>query len=116
MYIHYFVIKEQPGIYFFSELFKSLQRLSTHSSKFPKTSDIIKWTLVKTYVSLWSHIKTITLLVRLDPNRRPRNTWEDNIKMDRGEIGWVGMNWIDLARDRDQWKALVNMVMNLRVP
>jgi hypothetical protein len=37
-------------------------------------------------------------------------------KMDLGKIGWDGMNWIDLAQDRDQWKALVNMVMNLRVP
>jgi hypothetical protein len=36
--------------------------------------------------------------------------------MDLREIGWVGMDWIDLAQDRDQWRALVNMVMNLRVP
>jgi hypothetical protein len=36
----------------------------------------------------------------------------DNIKMDPREIGWVGMDWIDLAQDRDQWKALVNTVMN----
>jgi hypothetical protein len=40
----------------------------------------------------------------------------DNIKMDLGEIGWDGMDWIELAQDRDQWRALVNMVMNLRVP
>jgi hypothetical protein len=40
----------------------------------------------------------------------------DNIKMDLGEIAWDGMDWIDLARDRDQWRALVNMVMNLPVP
>jgi hypothetical protein len=37
------------------------------------------------------------------------------IKMDNGEIGWGGMNWIDLAQDRNQWKAVVNAVMNLRV-
>jgi hypothetical protein len=49
-------------------------------------------------------------------NRRPRPRWEDNIKMDLGEIGWGGMYWIDLAQDRDQWRALVNTVMNLRVP
>jgi hypothetical protein len=36
--------------------------------------------------------------------------------MDLREIGWSGMDWIDLAQDRDQWRALVNMVMNLRVP
>jgi hypothetical protein len=46
---------------------------------------------------------------------RPRRTWEDNIRMDLREIGWGGMDWIDLAQDRDQWRALVNAVMNLRV-
>jgi hypothetical protein len=40
----------------------------------------------------------------------------NNIKMDLGERGWNGMDWIDLAQDRDQWRALVNAVMNLRVP
>jgi hypothetical protein len=40
----------------------------------------------------------------------------DNIKMYLREIGWDDMDWIDPAQDRDQWKALVNMVMNLRVP
>jgi hypothetical protein len=40
----------------------------------------------------------------------------DDIKMDLGEIGSDGMDWIDLAQDRDQWRALVNKVMNLRVP
>jgi hypothetical protein len=50
------------------------------------------------------------------PLGRPRRTWEDNIRMDLRGIGWGGMDWIDLAQDRDQWKALVNTVMNLRVP
>jgi hypothetical protein len=40
----------------------------------------------------------------------------DNIKMDLRETGWIGMDWIDLAPDTDQWRALVNTVMNLRVP
>jgi hypothetical protein len=40
----------------------------------------------------------------------------DNIKMDLREIGWSGMDWIDLAQDRNQWRALVNTVMKLRVP
>jgi hypothetical protein len=50
------------------------------------------------------------------PLERPRHRWEDNIKMDFREIGWGGMDWIDLAEDGDQWRALVNMVVNLRVP
>jgi hypothetical protein len=50
------------------------------------------------------------------PLGRPRRSWVDNIKMDLGEIGWDGRNWIELAQDRDQWRALLNTVMNLRVP
>jgi hypothetical protein len=50
------------------------------------------------------------------PLGRPRRRWEDNIKMDIREVGWEDMNWIDLAQDRDRWRALVNAVMNLRVP
>jgi hypothetical protein len=50
------------------------------------------------------------------PLGRPRHRWVDNIIMDLREIGWVGMDWIDLAQNRDQRKALVNTVMNLRVP
>jgi hypothetical protein len=50
------------------------------------------------------------------PLGRPRRRLVDNNKMDLGEIGWGGMDWIDLVQDRDQCRALVNMVMNLRVP
>jgi hypothetical protein len=50
------------------------------------------------------------------PLGRPGRRWVDNIKMDLREIGWDDMEWIDLAQDRDQWRALVNTVMNLRVP
>jgi hypothetical protein len=46
---------------------------------------------------------------------RPRLRWEDNIKVNLREIGWVGMDWIDLAQDRDRLKVLVNKVMNIRV-
>jgi hypothetical protein len=45
-----------------------------------------------------------------------RHKWEDNIKMDLRGIGWSSMNWIDFAQDRDQWKDVLNTVMNLRVP
>jgi hypothetical protein len=50
------------------------------------------------------------------PLGRPRRRWVDNIKMEVREIGMAGMDWIELAQDRDQWRALVNTVMNLRVP
>jgi hypothetical protein len=50
------------------------------------------------------------------PLGRPRRRWVDDIKMDLREIGWVGLDWIDLAQDRDQWKAVVNTVMKLRIP
>jgi hypothetical protein len=50
------------------------------------------------------------------PLGRPRRRWVDNIKMGLGEIGWDGVDWIELAQDRDQWRALVNTVMNLRAP
>jgi hypothetical protein len=50
------------------------------------------------------------------PLGRPRRRWVDNIKMNLREIGWDGADWIDLAQDRDQWRALVRAVMNLRVP
>jgi hypothetical protein len=50
------------------------------------------------------------------PLGRPRRRWVDSIPMDLREIGWGGMDWIDLAEDRDRWRALVDMVMNFRVP
>jgi hypothetical protein len=52
------------------------------------------------------------------PLGRPRHRWVDNIKIDlkRDGMGWYGLDWVDLAQDRDQWRALVNTVMNLWVP
>jgi hypothetical protein len=50
------------------------------------------------------------------PLGRPRRRWVDNIKMDLREIGWNSIDWIDLVQDRNQWRALVNTAMNLRVP
>jgi hypothetical protein len=50
------------------------------------------------------------------PLKRPRRMWVDNIKMDLREIGWDGMDCIDLTEDGDQWRAVVNTVLNLRDP
>jgi hypothetical protein len=50
------------------------------------------------------------------PLGRPRCRWEDNIRMDLGEVGWGDVDWTGLAQDRNRWRALVNSVLNLRVP
>jgi hypothetical protein len=61
-----------------------------------------------------------TILVGKPRGRRPlgrhKHRWDDNIRMGVREIGWSGMDWTDLAEDSDQFRALVNRVMNLRVP
>jgi hypothetical protein len=53
---------------------------------------------------------------RMRPLGRPTHRWLDNIKIDLLKIGWGGADWIGLAQDRHKWRALVNAVMNLRVP
>jgi hypothetical protein len=50
------------------------------------------------------------------PLGRPQRRWVDNIRMDLGEVGWGDVDWIGLAQDRNRWRALVNSVLNLRVP
>jgi len=50
------------------------------------------------------------------PLGRARRRWEDNIKMDLQDVGWEGIDWIDVAQDRDRWQTLVNAVRNLQVP
>jgi hypothetical protein len=50
------------------------------------------------------------------PLRRPRCRWVDNIRMDLGKVGLGDVDWIGLAQDRNRWRALVNSVLNLRVP
>jgi hypothetical protein len=69
---------------------------------------------------IWEKRKAYRLLVgKPDGKRplgRPRRRWVDNIRMDLGEVGWGDVDWIDLAKDRNKWRALVNSVLNLRVP
>jgi hypothetical protein len=50
------------------------------------------------------------------PLGRPRHRWEDNIRMDLWKVGCGSLDWLELAQDRDRWRALVSAVMNLRVP
>jgi len=50
------------------------------------------------------------------PLGRPRRRWKDNIRMDLQEVGYEGVDWCDVAQDRDRWRAFVNAEMNLRVP
>jgi hypothetical protein len=50
------------------------------------------------------------------PLGRPRRRWVDNIRMDLGEVGWCDVDWIGLAKDRNRWRAVVDSVLNLRVP
>jgi hypothetical protein len=67
----------------------------------------------------WAKRNVYRMLVGKPEGKRPliipRRKLVDDIKMDLREIGWGGMDWIDLAQDRDQWRALVSTVMNLRV-
>jgi hypothetical protein len=49
------------------------------------------------------------------PLERPQRRWVDNIRMDLGEVGWGDVDWIGLAKDRNRWRALANLVLNLRV-
>jgi hypothetical protein len=77
--------------------------------------------MIKSRRMRWAgHVARMGLLVGKPEGRRPlgrpRRTWVDNIKIDLREIGWDVVDWFDLAQDRDQWRALVNTVMNLRVP
>jgi hypothetical protein len=50
------------------------------------------------------------------PLGRPRHRWVDNIRMNLGEVGWGDVDWIGPAKDRNRWTALVNLVLNFRIP
>jgi hypothetical protein len=56
------------------------------------------------------------VLVGKAEGKRPRHRWENNVKVDLQEVVCGGMDWIELAEDRDRWRALINVVMNLQVP
>jgi hypothetical protein len=56
------------------------------------------------------------LFVGKPEGKRPRRRWVNIIRMDLGEVGWGDVDWIGLAQDRNRWRALVNSVLNLRVP
>jgi hypothetical protein len=72
--------------------------------------------LFYTVSKIESVIIIILLLIKISPLERQRRRWTDNIKMDLLEIGLSVVDWIGLAQDRYMWRALVNAVMNLRVP
>jgi hypothetical protein len=69
---------------------------------------------------IWKKRNAYKLLVGKPEGRRPlgrpKRRWFDNIRMDLAEVGWGDVDWIGLAQDRDRWRALVNSVLNLRVP
>ena len=69
---------------------------------------------------MWKRSSVYRILVGKPEGKRqlgrPRHRWEDNIKMNLQEVGCGGMDWMELAQDRDRWQALVNAVMNLQVP
>jgi hypothetical protein len=62
------------------------------------------------------YFKYLGSMLTKRPLGRPRRRWEDNIRVDLQEVGCGGMDWIGLAQDKDRWRAIVNAVMNLRVP
>jgi hypothetical protein len=72
------------------------------------------------HVARMAKRNTYRLLVgkpeRRRPLGKPRLRWVDNIRMDLVEVGWGDVDWIGLAQDRDRWRALVNSVLNIRVP
>jgi hypothetical protein len=69
---------------------------------------------------IWENRNACRILVGKLEGKRPlgrlKGRWDDNTKMNLRKIGWSGMDWMDLAQDRDQWRAVMNTVTNLRVP
>ena len=89
----------------------------------PNIIRVIKWRIMnwtEHLVRMGERRDVYRVLLGKSGGKRPlgrhRPGWEDNIKMDLQEVGCGGMDWIELAQDRDRWRALVNAAMNLRVP
>jgi len=71
------------------------------------------------HVAVWGGLRCIQGFGKSEGKRpvgRARRKWDDNIKMNLQEVGYGGMDWVDVAQDRDRWRAFVNAVMNIRVP
>jgi hypothetical protein len=86
----------------------------THSARIEQRDLLLHY-----YKTYFSHLFESVLMGKPEGKRplgRPRRRWADNIKINLREIGWDDVDWIELGQDRDQWRALVNTVMKLRVP
>jgi hypothetical protein len=96
------------------------EELRLYSS--PNIIRVIKWRRVRLagHVGRMGKRNSHRLLVGMPegkrPLGRPRRRWVDNIRMDLGEVIWGDVDWIGLPQDRNRWRALVNSVLNLRVP
>jgi hypothetical protein len=77
---------------------------------------LLAGTYVYIYIFLSINISLVGKPEGKRPLGRPRRRWVDNIRMDLGEVGWGDVHWIGLAKDKNRWRAVVNSVLNPRVP
>jgi hypothetical protein len=92
------------------------QTLSPYVHSFLAKQELLRFYGTRTETEMWYPIvKRVINITDITPLERPRRSWEDNIKMDQ-KVEREGMDWTDLAQDKDSWRALVNGVTNLRFP